>query len=62
MVCFFLSYVPWNIHNPKPGEYVWTGLADLEQFLQVAQDVGLLVLVRSGPYICGEWEFVSVLV
>ena len=65
MVCFFffiLRYVFWNIHNPKREEYVWTGLANLEQFLQVAQDVGLLVLLRAGPYVCGEWEFVSVLV
>ncbi|XP_046336782.1 beta-galactosidase-like [Haliotis rufescens] len=51
------TYVPWNIHEPMPGDYQWTGLADLETFLKTAQEVGLNVLLRSGPYICGEWEF-----
>ncbi len=26
-------------------------------FMDIAQDLGLLVLLRPGPYICGEWEF-----
>ena len=48
------TYVPWNLHEPRPGELVWTGFADLERFLQLAQSVGLLVLLRPGPYICAE--------
>ncbi|ESO84522.1 hypothetical protein LOTGIDRAFT_236200 [Lottia gigantea] len=51
------TYVPWNIHEPTQGKYDFTGLANLELFLQTAQDVGLKVLMRSGPYICGEWEY-----
>ena len=37
----------------------WSGDHDLIGFLQEAQDAGLLVILRAGPYICGEWDFVS---
>ena len=29
----------------------------MERFLDIAQDLGLNVLLRVGPYICGEWDF-----
>ncbi|EIE24551.1 hypothetical protein COCSUDRAFT_46851 [Coccomyxa subellipsoidea C-169] len=51
------TYVPWNLHEPSPGKYNWEGYADLTGFLQVAADLGLNVLLRAGPYICGEWDF-----
>ena len=50
-------YVPWNLHEPFPGQYNWSGFADLEGYLRTAQEVGLLVLLRPGPYICAEWDF-----
>jgi beta-galactosidase len=50
-------YLPWNLHEPYPGQYVWTGAADLERFIRLAAELDLLVLIRAGPYICGEWEF-----
>ncbi|XP_060086081.1 beta-galactosidase-like [Ylistrum balloti] len=50
-------YVPWNIHQPEKDVYDFTGQQDLVAFLQTAQDVGLLVVMRAGPYICGEWDF-----
>ena len=51
--------MPWNLHEPRPGELVWSGFADLERFLQLAQSVGLLVLLRPGPYICAEARLLS---
>ena len=33
---------------------------DLFSFLQKANDTGLLVILRAGPYVCGEWDLVSV--
>ena len=48
-----ISDVAWNIHNPAPGVYNFTGGADVVKFIQTAQSVGLLVLLRPGPYICG---------
>lgn len=51
------TYVPWNFHEPFPaGVYNFDGDHDLAGFLKTAQDVGLLVILRAGPYICGEWE------
>ena len=50
-------YVPWNVHEPYPEQYNWEGIGDLEAYLQLAQDMGLYVLLRPGPYICAEWDF-----
>lgn len=51
------TYVPWNLHEPSPGVYDWEGTADLTGYLDVAARLGLNVLLRAGPYICGEWDF-----
>ncbi|CAL8238005.1 unnamed protein product, partial [Merluccius merluccius] len=50
------TYIPWNFHEPSPKQYIFNGDRDLEHFLQLAQDVGLLVILRPGPYICAEWD------
>ena len=49
-------YVPWNLHEPRKGEFCFTGLCDLEGFLQLAQEMGFRVFLRPGPYICSEWD------
>ncbi|XP_042192242.1 beta-galactosidase-1-like protein [Callorhinchus milii] len=49
-------YVPWNYHEPSPGHYDFTGPRDLEAFIRLAQGLGLLVILRPGPYICAEWD------
>lgn len=49
-------YVPWNFHEAVEGVYKFTGDQDLEHFLDVANQTGLLVILRPGPYICAEWE------
>nr|VZI49787.1 unnamed protein product [Spirometra erinaceieuropaei] len=50
-------YIPWNFHEPTPGEYIFYGDRDVVEFISMAHEVGLLVLVRAGPYICAEWDF-----
>jgi beta-galactosidase len=50
------TYVPWNFHEPFPGTFNFDGDHDLKKFLSTAQEVGLLVILRAGPYICAEWE------
>ncbi|XP_042331102.1 beta-galactosidase isoform X2 [Sceloporus undulatus] len=50
------TYVPWNFHEPERGVYNFTGDQDLEYFLQLTEEVGLLVILRAGPYICAEWD------
>uniref|UniRef100_A0A667YQS9 Galactosidase, beta 1-like n=1 Tax=Myripristis murdjan TaxID=586833 RepID=A0A667YQS9_9TELE len=49
-------YVPWNYHEAVHGVHNFTGDRDLEHFLSLANDTGLLVILRPGPYICAEWE------
>ena len=51
------TYVPWNMHEPKKGEFDFQGILDIEKFLQTAQDLGLYAIVRPSPFICAEWEF-----
>ncbi|KAM9307685.1 beta-galactosidase [Gastrophryne carolinensis] len=50
------TYVPWNFHEPKPGIYDFSGDHDIEAFLKLANEIGLLVILRAGPYICAEWD------
>lgn len=59
MFCAKCSYVAWNVHEPQPGVYDFTEQQDIEEFLRIANKLGLLVILRVGPYICAEWEFVS---
>ncbi|GGY43547.1 glycoside hydrolase family 35 protein [Pseudoduganella albidiflava] len=51
------TYVAWNLHEPRPGEFRFDGGLDLAAFVRLAQELGLYVIVRPGPYICAEWEF-----
>ena len=51
------TYVAWNLHEPRPGEFHFEDRLDLARFIEIAADVGLKVIVRPGPYICSEWDF-----
>lgn len=50
------TYVAWNVHEPRKGEFCFDGIADLKRFIELAQELGLWVIVRPSPYICAEWE------
>ena len=50
------TYVAWNLHEPEEGEFHFEDGLDLGAFIDMAQDMGLLVIVRPGPFICAEWE------
>jgi beta-galactosidase len=52
-VCVYLF---WNFHEWEEGRYEWTGNADVAEFCRLAQEEGLWVLLRPGPYACAEWE------
>lgn len=51
------TYVFWDVHEPVPGQYDFTGNNDLAAFIRAAQEEGLYVILRSGPYSCAEWDF-----
>ena len=50
------AYMFWNMHEPRPGEFTWSGQADVAEFCRAAQAEGLWVVLRPGPYACAEWE------
>jgi beta-galactosidase len=50
------TYVPWNLHEPRPGEFDFDGLLDIARFVEQAAELDLLAIVRPGPYICSEWD------
>lgn len=50
------SYTCWNLHEPHKGEFNFSGMLDLERFIKTAERVGLKVILRTGPFICAEWE------
>lgn len=51
------TYVPWNMHEPKKGEFNFEGIADLPKFLDIATEIGLYIILRPATYICAEWDF-----
>ena len=51
------TYVAWNLHEKKEGEFDFSDELDLGMFIDTAQELGLYAIVRPGPYICAEWEF-----
>ncbi|HUX66543.1 MAG TPA: glycoside hydrolase family 35 protein [Terriglobales bacterium] len=51
------TYVFWNAHEPRPGEFDFSGNLDLAAYLRTAQQEGLWVILRPGPYVCTEWDF-----
>ncbi|WP_017472476.1 glycoside hydrolase family 35 protein [Amphibacillus jilinensis] len=51
------TYVAWNVHEPKKGEFHFSGAYDLIKFFELAQQLNLYIILRPSPYICAEWEF-----
>jgi len=51
------TYVFWDIHEPEKGKFTFKGVADVAKFIKIAQEEGLFVILRPGPYVCAEWDF-----
>ena len=49
-------YMFWNFHEREKGVFNWNGRADAAAFCRMAQEEGLWVILRPGPYSCAEWE------
>lgn len=50
-------YVFWIFHESQPGEFDFSGQADVAEFVRLAQEEDLYVILRPGPYACAEWDF-----
>ena len=51
------TYVAWNFHEPAEGQWDFAGDRDVVEFVRLAGELGLYVILRPGPYICAEWDF-----
>jgi len=50
------TYMFWNAHEPKPGQYDFSDNLDISEFCKLAAEEGLWVIIRPGPYTCAEWD------
>ena len=50
------TYMPWNLHERQRGAFDFSGNLDFEAYVKLAQELGLYVILRPGPYICSEWD------
>ena len=50
------AYLFWNYHEFEPGKFNWSDQADAAEFCRIAQQEGLWVVLRPGPYVCSEWD------
>lgn len=51
------TYVFWNLHETEPGKWDFTGDKNLAEYIRIAGEENMMVILRPGPYVCAEWEF-----
>ncbi len=44
------TYIIWNHHEERPGQYNFSGDRDLRRFVELCQKHGLKVILRLGPW------------
>ena len=53
-------YVAWNVHEEDEGKFNFAGNADLEEFLRLSNEVGLVVILRAGESSAVKKLFITV--
>lgn len=51
------TYVFWNWHEVAPGVWDFEGDKNIAEYIKIAGEEGMMVILRPGPYVCAEWEF-----
>jgi beta-galactosidase len=51
------TYVFWNHHEEREGEWDWSGPRNLRRFVEAAAEADLLVILRIGPWCHGEARY-----
>ena len=51
------TYLAWDFHEPVEGQWELSGDKDPADFVRLAGELGLYVILRPGPYIGGDWDF-----
>jgi beta-galactosidase GanA len=47
-------YFDWAYHSPAPGVYDFSGVRNVERALEIAEEEGMYVIARTGPYVNAE--------
>ena len=47
------TYIPWNLHEKQKGQFDFGGILDVARYVKMAQDLGLMVILRPSPYMRG---------
>ncbi len=47
-------YFDWGYHSPAPGVYDFSGVRNVERALEIAEEEGMYVIARTGPYVNAE--------
>ncbi|CZR50366.1 related to Beta-galactosidase [Phialocephala subalpina] len=51
------AYIFWDQVQPTPDTWDFTGRNNIAEYFKLAQEVGLNIVLRAGPYVCGEHEW-----
>lgn len=49
--------IAWDFHEPVEGKWDFSGDRDIEEFVHLAAELGLYVILRPGPYIGADRNF-----
>lgn len=49
-------YVMWNLHEPRPGEFDFSGDLGLRRFVETVVEEGLYCVLKPGPYVGLGWD------
>ncbi|KQV85213.1 beta-galactosidase [Massilia sp. Root351] len=47
-------YFDWGYHSSAPGVYDFSGVRNVERALQIAEEEGMYIIARTGPYVNAE--------
>lgn len=47
-------YFDWGYHSPSQGVYDFTGVRNIERAIEIAEEEGMYIIARTGPYVNAE--------
>jgi beta-galactosidase GanA len=47
-------YFDWGYHSPAPGVYDFSNVRNVERALEIAEEEGMYIIARTGPYVNAE--------
>ncbi|MTV53795.1 beta-galactosidase [Pseudoduganella buxea] len=47
-------YFDWGYHSPAPGVYDFSHVRNVERALEIAEEEGMYIIARTGPYVNAE--------